>query len=82
MPHKLTDIKRPTPRDIDVAQACTPLPISDVARELGCSADDIDEHGKYMAKARATQAARVQHVCAMQSLQRTCAWPHHALRAR
>ena len=52
MPHKLSSILRPTPRDIDIAQGVTPQPIASIAESLGLSADDYDAYGKYMAKAR------------------------------
>ena len=52
MPRKLTNIVRPVPDDLVVAQACTPLPISAIAEELGLTRDDYDEHGKSKAKAR------------------------------
>jgi len=53
MPHKLASILRPTPRDIDIAQGVTPVPIASIAEHsLGLSVDDYDSYGKYMAKAR------------------------------
>jgi hypothetical protein len=53
MPRKLTNIERPVPDDITIAQACVPLPISTVAEELGLAREDYDEHGRSKAKARA-----------------------------
>ena len=53
MPRKLTNVVRPVPDDLVVAQACEPLPISAIAEELGLTRDDYDEHGKSKAKARA-----------------------------
>jgi len=44
------DILRPTPRDIDVAQASSPQLIRDVAADLGLSEHEYDEHGRFMAK--------------------------------
>jgi formate--tetrahydrofolate ligase len=38
------------PSDIAIAQAARPRPIVDVAADLGLSADDIDQYGKYKAK--------------------------------
>ncbi len=38
------------PSDIEIANAVTPRPIVDVAREIGLSADDIEQYGKYKAK--------------------------------
>ena len=40
----------PVPSDIEIAQRATPRPISDVAADLGLTADDIDLYGKYKAK--------------------------------
>jgi formate--tetrahydrofolate ligase len=36
--------------DIEIAQSVRPRPITDVAKELGLGADDIDLYGKYKAK--------------------------------
>ena len=36
--------------DIEIAQSVTPRPIVDVAADLGLSADDIDQYGKFKAK--------------------------------
>ncbi|MDR1740850.1 MAG: formate--tetrahydrofolate ligase [Synergistaceae bacterium] len=38
------------PSDIEIAQAAKMRPISDVAADLGLSADDIEAYGKYKAK--------------------------------
>jgi hypothetical protein len=57
MPRKLEGIVVPVPSDLDVAQACTPLPITVIAEELGLTPDEYDPHGKLKAKARADVAA-------------------------
>ena len=36
--------------DIEIAQSVKPRPITDVAKDLGLGADDIDLYGKYKAK--------------------------------
>ncbi|HVZ48987.1 MAG TPA: formate--tetrahydrofolate ligase [Gemmatimonadaceae bacterium] len=36
--------------DIEIAQSVAPRPITDVARDIGLSADDVDLYGKYKAK--------------------------------
>jgi formate--tetrahydrofolate ligase len=36
--------------DIEIAQSVTPRPITDVAADIGLSADDIDQYGKFKAK--------------------------------
>ncbi|MBN1955597.1 MAG: formate--tetrahydrofolate ligase [Anaerolineae bacterium] len=40
----------PVPSDIEIAQSAEMYPISDVARKLGLSADDLDFYGKWKAK--------------------------------
>ena len=60
MPHKLASILRPTPRDIDIAQGVTPVPIASIAEHsLGLSVNDYDSYGKFMAKARRSGPASV-----------------------
>ena len=38
------------PSDIEIAQSVRPRPIVDVAADIGLTADDIDQYGKYKAK--------------------------------
>ena len=38
------------PSDIEIAQAATLRPITDVAAEIGLGPDDLDLYGKYKAK--------------------------------
>lgn len=38
------------PSDIEIATSVTPRPIVDVARDIGLSADDIEQYGKFKAK--------------------------------
>ncbi|HJQ21808.1 MAG TPA: formate--tetrahydrofolate ligase [Gemmatimonadaceae bacterium] len=38
------------PSDIEIAQAARPRPITDVAKDVGLGADDLDLYGKYKAK--------------------------------
>src|SRR5262245_30909853 len=42
--------KKPVPSDIEIAQAATVRPISEIAESLGLTADDLDLYGKYKAK--------------------------------
>src|SRR5574339_848721 len=42
--------KKPVPSDIEIAQASTVRPISEIAESLGLSTDDLDFYGKYKAK--------------------------------
>jgi len=43
-------ITHPVPSDIEIAQAAELRPILDVAKEVGLNADDLELHGKYIAK--------------------------------
>ena len=47
---KLTDLKRPVPSDIDIAQAIEPLPIAQIAEAAGIQADELEPYGRYKAK--------------------------------
>jgi formate--tetrahydrofolate ligase len=65
-PRRLRGMSSPTiPSDIEIAQAATLRPITDVAAELGLSPDAIDPYGRHMAKlplALAGEPARGQLV--------------------
>src|SRR5579864_9225849 len=50
MPHKLTNLLTPVPSDIDIAQAATPLPITQIAAEAGILPDELELYGKSKAK--------------------------------
>jgi formyltetrahydrofolate synthetase len=50
MPHKLSNLKTPVPSDIEIAQAATPLPISQIATEAGILPDELELYGKSKAK--------------------------------
>src|SRR5712692_4517014 len=50
MPHKLTNILARVPSDIEIAQAATPLPVDQIAREAGIHDDELDLYGKTKAK--------------------------------
>ena len=50
MAHKLTDLKRPVPSDLDIAQAATPLPIRQIAEEAGILPEELELFGNYKAK--------------------------------
>lgn len=62
MPHKLKTLKRPVPSDIDIAQAATPLPISQIADEVGLLPEEIDLHGQNKAKVHLSVRDRLQDV--------------------
>ena len=50
MPHKLTDLLIPVPSDLEIAQAATPIPISQIATEAGILPDELELYGKNKAK--------------------------------
>lgn len=50
MTHKLTDLKRPVPSDIDIAQAAIPLKIQPFAKELGIQEEELEPYGHHKAK--------------------------------
>jgi formate--tetrahydrofolate ligase len=61
MPRALqaSEVLRPTPADIQIAQASAPRRIAQVATELGLSEDDYDEHGKLLAKVKLSVLERL-----------------------
>lgn len=50
MTHKLADLKRPVPSDIDIAQAAVPIKIQPIAASLGILEDELEPHGHFKAK--------------------------------
>lgn len=48
----LSDLKSPTPSDIDVAQSIDPLPITQIADALGLHPEEFEQHGPSKAKVR------------------------------
>lgn len=48
----LTDITTPTPSDIDIAQSISPLPITQIAGELGLKQEDYSQYGLEKAKVK------------------------------
>jgi formyltetrahydrofolate synthetase len=50
MPHKLKNILRRVPSDIEIAQAATPIPIDRIASEAGILPEELDLYGKTKAK--------------------------------
>ena len=50
MTKMIVKVKDKVPSDIEIAQAATPRPIIEVARDVGLTEDDLDFHGKYKAK--------------------------------
>ncbi len=50
MPHKLASLKSPVPSDLDIAQSVSPLPIRQIADEVGILPEELDLYGNYKAK--------------------------------
>ncbi len=50
MPHKLKNILKRVPSDIEIAQAATPIPIDQIASEAGILPEELDLYGKTKAK--------------------------------
>src|SRR6201996_9529610 len=50
MPHKLTNILKSVPSDIDIAQAATPIRIEQIAAEAGILPDELELYGNTKAK--------------------------------
>jgi methylenetetrahydrofolate dehydrogenase (NADP+)/methenyltetrahydrofolate cyclohydrolase/formyltetrahydrofolate synthetase/formate--tetrahydrofolate ligase len=60
MPHKLSNLRIPVPSDIDIAQAATPLPITQIAAEAGILPDELELYGKSKAKVHLTVRDRLK----------------------
>src|SRR5450755_2374351 len=60
MPHKLAKLLTPVPSDIDIAQAATPLPISQIAAEAGILPDELEQYGKSKAKVHLSIGERLK----------------------
>ncbi|NOX60931.1 MAG: formate--tetrahydrofolate ligase [Chloroflexi bacterium] len=50
MPHKLTNLKRPVPSDIEIAQSVEPLDITEIAAEVGILPEELELYGNKKAK--------------------------------
>jgi formyltetrahydrofolate synthetase len=53
-------IVSPVPSDIEIAQSVDPMPITDVAREAGILAEELDPYGSYKAKVHLSVLERLQ----------------------
>ncbi len=60
MPHKLQNLKTAVPSDIDIAQAATPLPISQIANEVGLLAEELIPYGTDKAKVKLSVRDRLK----------------------
>lgn len=50
MPKKLTNLLTPVPSDIEIAQAAVPVPIAQLAAEIGIQDSELEAYGKTKAK--------------------------------
>src|SRR5579872_4127512 len=62
MPHKLKDLLVRVPSDIQIAQAATPLPITQIADEAGILPDELELYGKTKAKVHLSIRERLKAV--------------------
>jgi formyltetrahydrofolate synthetase len=62
MPHKLKDLLARVPSDIEIAQAHTPLPITQIASEAGILPDELEMYGKTKAKVHLSIRDRLKNV--------------------
>ncbi len=59
MPHKLTNMLKNVPSDIEIAQAAEPLPIAQIADESGILSDELELYGKVKAKVQLSVRERL-----------------------
>lgn len=57
------ECKSPVPSDIDIAQAATPVHISDVAKAAGLTPDEYDLYGSTKAKVSIPMHVCTQAAC-------------------
>jgi formyltetrahydrofolate synthetase len=62
MPHKLTNVLPDVPKDIEIAQASTPIPIDRIASEVGILPGELELYGKNKAKIHLSIRDRLQEV--------------------
>lgn len=60
MPHKLQNLKTAVPSDIEIAQAATPLPISQIAEEVGLLPEELVPYGSDKAKVKLSVRDRLK----------------------
>ncbi|VAW43462.1 Formate--tetrahydrofolate ligase [hydrothermal vent metagenome] len=60
MPHKLQNLKTAVPSDIEIAQAATPLPIQQIAEEVGLLPEELELYGNHKAKVRLSVRDRLK----------------------
>lgn len=60
MPRKLTNLIRPVPSDIEIAQSFEPVPISKIAKQVGLLPEELEAYGTTKAKVRLTVLDRLR----------------------
>ncbi|MAT99097.1 MAG: formate--tetrahydrofolate ligase [Anaerolineaceae bacterium] len=60
MPHKLTNLKTAVPSDIEIAQEATPIPISQIAEEVGLLPEELVPYGIDKAKVKLSVRDRLK----------------------
>ena len=59
MKRKLSELLSPVPSDIDIAQAVDPLPITDIAADIGLELDELVSYGQHKAKVKLSVRERL-----------------------
>ena len=62
MKRKLTELLSPVPSDIDIAQAVNPLPITEIAADIGLKPDELVPYGNYKAKVKLGVRQRLSNI--------------------
>ena len=62
MPHKLTNVLAVVPKDIEIAQAASPIPIDRIAAEAGILPEELEMYGKNKAKVQLSIRDRLRDV--------------------
>ena len=62
MPHKLTNVLPNVPKDIEIAQAASPIPIDRIAAEAGILPEELELYGKNKAKVHLSIRDRLRDV--------------------
>lgn len=62
MKRKLTELLSPVPSDIDISQAVKPLPITEIAADIGLEPDELVPYGNYKAKVKIGVRQRLSNI--------------------
>ncbi|SVB09788.1 uncharacterized protein METZ01_LOCUS162642, partial [marine metagenome] len=61
MKRKLSELLSPVPSDLDIAQSVDPLPITDIAADIGLELDELVPYGHYKAKVKLNVKERLSN---------------------